>query len=222
MNAPATDLNAGTDLEGFGPDLAQSGRGQIGATQHLGPQHREHEMSESREPEPELVGGHPARAGAISKEILLCLLDAVFHFSSRAVKLFVEWASCKAPFGFACEAFGGKVCDHKARVFPFVEDLGFAHHPARSAPTLARAIFKVLKAPTRHLDLSDFYSPVKFSEAFAQAGAQSLVACQSQTVIELVLLAPRHNLLPGASAVGPHNDAHLAPKALPHRASAFS
>ena len=56
-------------------------------------------MSESREPEPELVGGHPARAGAISKEVLLRLLDAIFHFSARAVKLLVERASCKALLG---------------------------------------------------------------------------------------------------------------------------
>jgi hypothetical protein len=35
------------------------------------------------------------------------------------------------------------------------------------------------------------------------------------------LLAPRHNLLAGESAVGSHNDAHLAPKALPNRANDF-
>ena len=80
MDAPAADLDAGTDLEEFEPDLAQGGRSQIGAAQHLGPQNREYEMGESREPEPELVGGHPARAGAIGKEVLLCLLDAVFPF----------------------------------------------------------------------------------------------------------------------------------------------
>src|SRR5258708_23275077 len=99
MNAPTTDLDAGADLEEFEPDLAESGRGQIGATQHLGPQHREHEMGESREPEPELVGGHPARAGAIGKKVLLRLLDAVFHFSAGAVKLLVERGNCKALFG---------------------------------------------------------------------------------------------------------------------------
>jgi hypothetical protein len=31
MNAPTTDLNAGTNLEEFEPDLAEGGRGQIGA-----------------------------------------------------------------------------------------------------------------------------------------------------------------------------------------------
>ena len=60
-------------LKKFEPDRAEGGRGQIGVAQHLGPQHRKHEMIESREPEPELVGGRPARAGAIGKEILLGL-----------------------------------------------------------------------------------------------------------------------------------------------------
>jgi hypothetical protein len=172
-------------------------------------------MGESREPQPELVGSHPARAGAIGKEILLGLLDAVFHFSARTVTFLVECRGCKALCGLARKAFGRKVGNHKVRIFPFVEDLGFAHHPARAAPTLARAIFKVLKAPARHLDLSGFYPPVKLSKAFAQAGAQPLVACQSQTVIDPVLLTPRHNLLAGEPTVGPHNDAHFAPKALP-------
>jgi len=31
MNAPTTDLDAGTNLEEFEPDLAEGGRGQIGA-----------------------------------------------------------------------------------------------------------------------------------------------------------------------------------------------
>jgi hypothetical protein len=35
------------------------------------------------------------------------------------------------------------------------------------------------------------------------------------------LLTPRHNLLAGESTVGPHNDAHFAPKALPDGASDF-
>src|SRR4030095_8414809 len=157
MNAPTADLDAGTNLEEFEPDLAEGGHGQIGAAQHLGPQHRNHEMSESREPKSELVGGHPARACAISKEVLLRLLDAVFHFSACAVKLLVERGSCKAFFGLAGQTFSGKVCDYEARILPFVENLGFAHHPPRAAPTLACAILKVLKAPARHLDLSGFY-----------------------------------------------------------------
>src|SRR4029077_4410286 len=82
-------------------------------------------------------------------------------------------------------------------------------------------ILKVLKAPARYLDLSGFYPPVKLSEAFAQAGAQPLVARQSQTVIDPVLLAPRHNLLAGEPTVGPHNNAHLAPKALSDGTSYF-
>src|SRR5258705_9440141 len=167
MNASATDLDAGTNLEKLEPDLAEGSRGQIGAPQHLGPQHREHEMGESREPEPELVGGHPARAGAIGKEVLLRLLDAVFHFSAGAVKLLVERGNCKAFFGLTGQAFSGKVGNHKAWIWPFVEDLGFAHHPAHAAPALARAILKVLKAPATHLDLSRLDPPVKLSEAFA-------------------------------------------------------
>ena len=96
------------------------------------------------------VGWKPStRAGAIGKKVLLRLLDAVFHFSARAVKLLVECRGRKALFGLAGEAFSGKVGDHETRILPFVEDLGFAHHPARAAPTLARAILKVLKAPAR-------------------------------------------------------------------------
>ena len=91
-------------LKSLKPDLAQGGRSQIGAAQHLGPQHREHEMGESREPKPELVGGHPACAGAIGKEVLLGLLDAVLHFSARTIKLLVECRSCKAIFGLAGES----------------------------------------------------------------------------------------------------------------------
>ena len=55
MNAPATNLDASTDLEEFEPDLAEGGGRQIGVAQHLGPQHRNYEMGESREPQPELV-----------------------------------------------------------------------------------------------------------------------------------------------------------------------
>ena len=83
----------------------------------------------------------------------------------------------------------------------------------------ARAILKVLKAPAGHLDRSRLYRPVKLSEAFAQAGVQPLVARQSQTIIDPVTLAPRHNLLAGKPAVGAHNNAHLAPKALANGAS---
>src|SRR4029077_6894529 len=221
MDAPAADGDAGTNLEEFKPDLAEGGRSQIGAAQHLGPQHREQEMGEGRKPEPELVGGHPARAGALGKEVLLCLLDAIFHFSARAVKLLVECGGCKALFGLADEAFSGKVGNHKARIRPFGQDLGFAHHPARAAPTLARARFKVLKAAARHWEVSGFDSLVKLSEALAQAGAQPLIARSAQAVRDCVLLAPRHDLLTGESAVGSHNDAHPAPKAPPDGATDF-
>jgi hypothetical protein len=116
-------------------------------------------------------------------------------------------------FGLAGEAFSGKVGDHEARILPFVEDLGFAQ-PARAAPTLARAILKVLKSAGKAAGSLRFLSPVKLSEAFAQAGAQPFVARQSQTVIDSVLLAPPHNLLAGEPTVGPHNNAHLAPKSM--------
>ena len=89
------------------------------------------------------------------------------------LELLVECASCKALFGLAGEAFSGKVGNQRGRT---VEDLGFAHHPARAAAALARAILKVLKAPARHLDLSGFDPLVKLSEALAQAGAQPLIA----------------------------------------------
>jgi len=53
MDAPATDLDAGTDLEEFESDLAEGGRSQIGvaqdpqpAGQDLSPHYREHEMGE--------------------------------------------------------------------------------------------------------------------------------------------------------------------------------
>jgi len=54
-------------------------------------------MGEGREPEPQLVGGHPTRAGAVGKEVLLRLLDAVFHFFACAVKLLVERGAAKQP-----------------------------------------------------------------------------------------------------------------------------
>ena len=117
----------------------------------------------------------------------------------------------KALFGPASEAFSGKVGDHETWVLPFVEDLGFAHHPARAAPTLARAILKPSKRRQGTGPLR-FLSPCKASEAFAQAGAQPLVARQSKAVIDPVLLAQRHNLLAGEPTVGPHNNAHPGPK----------
>jgi hypothetical protein len=58
----------------------------------------------------ELVGGHPARAGAIGKELLLSL-NAVFHFSVCVVKLLVKRAGCKASVRLPGQPFGGKVCD---------------------------------------------------------------------------------------------------------------
>ena len=38
MDAPAADLDAGTDLEEFEPDLAESGRGQTDATSSVNSQ----------------------------------------------------------------------------------------------------------------------------------------------------------------------------------------
>ena len=72
----------------------------------------------------------------------------------------------------------GRLVTTKRGFGPFVKDLSFAHHPAQTAPTLARCA--KFKARAGHLDRSRLYRPVKLSEAFAQAALQPLVARQSQ------------------------------------------
>src|SRR4029077_2527169 len=137
MDAPAADGDAGTNLEEFKPDLAEGGRSQIGAAQHLGPQHREQEMGEGRKPEPELVGGHPARAGALGKEVLLCLLDAIFHFSARAVKLLVECGGCKASSGSPTKPAAGRLVTTKRGLGPLAR--------ISALPTTRRARLQLLR-----------------------------------------------------------------------------
>jgi hypothetical protein len=46
VDASATDLDSGTDLEELESNLAEGGRGKISARLSLGQQHREHETGE--------------------------------------------------------------------------------------------------------------------------------------------------------------------------------
>ena len=83
MNASTTDLDAGTDLEEFEPDLAEGGLARSVPRNTSARSTESMRWAKAENQSPELVGGHPARAGAISKEVLL-RLQMRFSISPRA------------------------------------------------------------------------------------------------------------------------------------------
>ena len=222
------------NLEKLEPDLAEGSAGEID-TRNTQSQHRDHEMSESREPEPELVGGHPARAGAISKEVLLRLLDAVFHFSAGAVasrrarelqsvlrahRVSLQRAA-KPPRRALC---GARPCgkgrgNHKARIGPFVEDLALP--PGARGSSSCACDTQSPQSGGKALGSLQTGSPCEALRSICPGGRSVACCALIPSSRAPVIFAPRHDLLAGEAAVGPHNDAHLPPKALANGARDF-
>jgi CRP/FNR family transcriptional regulator, cyclic AMP receptor protein len=64
--------------------------GELGGLQREAAQCADQHISRRGKPQPQLVGAHRRRRGAVGKEVELTLLDAVFHIVAGAVDLFVK------------------------------------------------------------------------------------------------------------------------------------
>src|SRR5262249_60796291 len=83
--------------------------------------------------------------------------------------------------------------DDEARVGAFLQMLGFAYHAAFSTPTLQRLILKISEDPRR--SARRFELLFRFRQLRLKQLLQSFVLCLAEEVINLVALAPGHDVV---------------------------
>ena len=73
--------------------VPQVGVGELGVGEADAPERAEQNVGERGEPEPQLVGAHGRRRGAVGEQVALAFLDPVLHLAAGAVELLVEEAA---------------------------------------------------------------------------------------------------------------------------------
>jgi hypothetical protein len=89
---------------------------------------------------------------------------------------------------------GRQTGHHKAWIGPFGELLGFADDAALTAPTLARAVRKILEDTRGLAGLLELL--LGFVKFLANRTPQPLILHQTQDETDVVLLAPTHDVFP--------------------------
>ena len=88
--------------------------------------------------------------------------------------------------------------------------LGLADNAPFAAPAVTRAIAEVTEHPGG-LARGQAQAP-GLGTLFAERGLQAGIACQTEHIIDAMLLAPPHQRLVGEAAVTAQNDAHARPR----------
>ena len=91
--------------------------------------------------------------------------------------------------------------------------LGLDHDPACAAPALAGAVGELIEHPARPLGLEE--ALLGLTAGLEAAGLEPIVLGQAQHEVDLVGLAPGHDLLAAEARVAADDDLHLGP-ALAH------
>jgi hypothetical protein len=148
-------------------------------------------------------------AQPVGLQIQGLLLELVFHFAPRTVKLFIEPDGQEPPALFPWEPLARQIGHHEARVVSQHPHLRLANYPARPAPGPLRLICKLGKHP--HAGPAQTMAPTRLSRRPIQLLQQHGVLGQTQTIIHGRLsLTPSHDLLPAKAAVPAHDDPGLA------------
>ena len=100
--------------------------------------------------------------------------------------------------------------DDKARIGTVRRVLGLADNAPFAAPAVTRAIAEVTEHPGG-LARGQAQAP-GLGTLFAERGLQAGIACQTEHIIDAMLLAPPHQRLVGEAAVTAQNDAHARPR----------
>jgi len=193
--------NLSADLEQFESDGTDGGPGQAGRLQRSAAQAFHQHIGERGHQEAELIGAEGVGGGAISKQVELLFLDAVFHLSASTVDLLIEGLS-----GIVASRQGG---DDEAGVGAAGQDLGFGHHAALAGPALLGAIGEVGEEADRLLLLVE--EGLGLSHLGGDGVLQAGVTGQAEQIVDLMLLTPPHQLFPGKAGVGPQQDLDLRP-----------
>ena len=98
LHASDADGDEGSDLQESQADRIGAGSCHCGVFQSDTPQRVHQHVRGRGEPQPQLIGAERSAGESIGKQIELRFLDAVFHFTARAVQLFVEFTLPGNPF----------------------------------------------------------------------------------------------------------------------------
>ena len=90
FDAANADGDERADLEQLAADGAAAGLGQVGRLQGDAAQAIKQHISHRGEPQPQLIGLHGGRGGAVGEHIHLTFFDAVLHLAAGAIDRFIE------------------------------------------------------------------------------------------------------------------------------------
>src|SRR5262249_49721673 len=138
LYATHADPNECTDLQQFETDGAAARLGKRCVVEPDAAYRAQQNVSHGGEPQPQLICSHRGSGGAIRVKIELALLDAVFHIAAGAIHLFVQ--VLRLALGSLQRG------DDEAWIGLAGRELGLAHDPALTAPTVERDPPKVFEA----------------------------------------------------------------------------
>src|SRR5690625_4523509 len=201
LDAAHRGFDPGADLEQLQPQGSAGGGRKLGVRQADPTEGAEQDVGQGREPEAQLIGAHAAGGGAVGKEIELALLDAVFHVAARAIEALIEPASRNLA--------GLQRGDDEARVGLVAQPLRLGDHAPPARPAVQRRPEEVLVAPDRPAAPPGLLlGPLDLAgDLPGQAG----VAGQAKEELDLIGLAPGHQLLAGEAGIAAQQNAGARP-----------
>jgi hypothetical protein len=158
-------------------------------------------ISERGKPQPELIGAQRRRRSPVRKEVELTLLDAVFHLAARAIDCFVKL------FRFNALAF--ERGHNEARVGSFYKMLRLGHDPALAAPAFAGLISQLLEDALRFAAF--FRLQRSFGQFLRDPGFKPWIAGKAEDIVDVIILAPRHQLFTAKPGIRPEPDFDARP-----------
>ena len=182
--------------------VPQVAAGELGVAQADAAQRLEQHIGEGREPQPELVGAHGGRRGAVGEQIELLLLDPVLHLAAGAVDVLVQGARVDRA-GAAARSRRSAGWRPWAGARPW--------RPPGAAGSSCRACARRSRRSGGPGRPGPSSRPRPRPNLRAIGADQALVAREAEDVIDAVRLAPGHQLVAGKARIGAQQDLHPRP-----------